>query len=182
MPYSTRNVMHPLSKFRYCPACGSGHFVENTDKSKRCQNCHFEYFMNPSSATAAFIFNGKGELLVLKRKIEPAKGMYDLPGGFTDIGETAEEGMAREIMEETGLTTTAMQYLFSLPNIYRYSGVDVRTLDLFFRCEVADDSVVRPDDDASEYLWIAPSDIRTEQFGLRSIREAIRKFMGENRA
>ena len=47
--------------------------------------------MNPSAANAAFIVNEREELLVVIRKKEPAKGTYDLPGGFADEEETAEE-------------------------------------------------------------------------------------------
>ena len=125
--------MHPLTKFEYCPLCGSHHFTVNGEKSRKCENCGFEFFMNPAAATVAFILNSKGELLVEKRKREPAKGMYDLPGGFADMRETAEQGVRREVLEETGLTVNHVQYMFSLPNIYRYSGVDIPTLDLFFR-------------------------------------------------
>ena len=132
--------MHPLTKFEYCPLCGSHHFTVNGEKSRKCENCGFEFFMNPAAATVAFILNSKGELLVEKRKREPAKGMYDLPGGFADMRETAEQGVRREVLEETGLTVNHVQYMFSLPNVYRYSGVDIPTLDLFFRCEVEDDT------------------------------------------
>ena len=80
--------------------CGSKHFEINNEKSKRCENCGFVYYANPSSATAAFIVNDKNELLVVRRGKEPAKGTLDLPGGFVDMDETAEEGMKREIKEE----------------------------------------------------------------------------------
>ena len=136
--------MHPLEKFEYCPKCGSHHFVANGATSKKCENCGFEYFMNPSASNVAIIKNAKGEILVERRKQEPAKGTLDLPGGFTQIGETSEEGLAREVMEETGLKVTDARYLFSLPNIYRYSGIDIHTLDMFYLCEVEDDSVVIP--------------------------------------
>ena len=89
--------MHPLEKFKYCPACGSKHFDVHDEKSKKCSNCGFEYYINPSAATAAFILNDKNELLVLTRKKEPAKGTLDLPGGFADIGESGEEGIKREV-------------------------------------------------------------------------------------
>ena len=79
--------MHPLEKFNYCPVCGSSHFDISSERSKKCQNCGFEYFLNPSAANVAFILNEKGELLVERRKNEPAKGTLDLPGGFCDIGE-----------------------------------------------------------------------------------------------
>ena len=94
-----RENMYMLDKFRYCPVCGSKHFEESTAKSKRCRNCGFEYFLNASSATAAFILNARGELLVERRKEEPGRGTLDLPGGFCDTGETLEEGMVREVLE-----------------------------------------------------------------------------------
>ncbi len=126
--------IHPLEKFKYCPKCGSKHFDINNEKSKKCDNCGFTYYLNPSSATAAFILNDREELLVERRGKEPAKGMLDLPGGFCDNDETAEEGIAREILEETGINVTSTEYLFSLPNVYLYSGLEIHTLDMFFRC------------------------------------------------
>lgn len=99
-------MSHPLDKFQYCPICGSSHFEVNNIKSKKCASCGFVYYANPSSATVAFIFNDKGELLVVRRKNEPAKGTLDLPGGFVDMDETGEQGVAREVKEETGLVAT----------------------------------------------------------------------------
>lgn len=169
--------MNLIDKFTYCPVCGSSHFDTNSAKSKLCNNCGFEYFMNPAAAVVAFITNGKGELLVEKRKCEPAKGTLDLPGGFADTLETAEEGIAREVLEETGLKVTNAKYLFSQPNVYRYSGLDVQTLDMFFECEVEDPSALKAMDDAAECFWLAPDDIRTEQFGLRSVRQGLHEYL-----
>ena len=169
--------MNLLEKFKYCPVCGSSHFATASPKSKRCSDCGFEYFMNPAAAVVAFITNGRGELLVERRKLEPAKGTLDLPGGFADVLETAEESLAREVKEETGLDVTAARYLFSLPNVYHYSGLDVPTLDMFFACEVADDAALKAGDDAAECFWVAPGDIHTEQFGLRSVRQGLYQYL-----
>lgn len=169
--------MHVLDKFGYCPACGSKHFEIQDEKSKRCGNCGFEYYLNPSAATAAFIINEHDELLVITRKKEPAKGTLDLPGGFADLGETIEEGVVREVLEETGLTVVKADYLFSLPNKYRYSGFDVPTLDAFFRCHVADYSPLEAHDDAADLQWVPLGDLHTELFGLRSIRQALFKYI-----
>lgn len=169
--------MHPLEKFKYCPVCGSKHFEVNDDKSKKCQNCGFVYYLNPSAATAAFILNDRDELLVLTRRKEPAKGTLDLPGGFTDIGETGEEGIRREVKEETNLDVTEARYLFSFPNVYLYSGFPVPTEDLFFRCRVKSFDNVCAEDDAATYQWIPLKDIHTEQFGMRSIRQALGEFL-----
>lgn len=168
--------MHPLEKFAYCPACGSKHFDDNDVKSKKCDNCGFTFYMNPSASTAAFILNEQGELLVERRGKEPAKGTLDLPGGFTDIGETVEEGVAREVKEETGLTVTSAEYLFSLPNVYRFSAMDIHTLDFFFRCHV-ETGELKAADDAAECFWVPIKEIHPEQFGLRSIRQALYKFL-----
>ena len=169
--------MNLIDKFKYCPVCGSSHFAASSPKSKKCNNCGFEYFMNPSAAVVAFITNDKGELLVERRKMEPAKGTLDLPGGFSDILETAEESIVREVMEETGLKVTNAKYLFSLPNVYRYSGLDVQTRDLFSACEVEDQDQLQAMDDAAECLWLSPEDIHTEQFGLRSVRQGLYQWL-----
>ncbi len=169
--------MHILDKFRYCPQCGSSHFAEASEKSKKCENCGFEYFLNPSAAVAAFILNSRGELLVERRKKEPAKGMYDLPGGFADVRETAEDAIVREVAEETSLRVTSVRYLFSQPNVYRYSDFDVHTLDMFMECGVEDEAALHAADDAAECMWMPLGDIHTEQFGLRSVRQALHQYL-----
>ena len=166
-----------MEKFEYCPVCGSSHFEKDTQKSKKCSNCGFEYFMNPAAAVVAFITNDKGELLVEKRNNEPAKGTLDLPGGFADVLETAEESIMREVKEETGLTVTEARYLFSLPNVYRFSWLEIQTLDMFFACKVEDASQLKAMDDAAECMWIAPEDIHTELFGLRSVRQGLYEYL-----
>ena len=120
---------HPLAQFKFCPKCGSPRFEVHNGKSKHCLDCGFTYYFNPSSATVALIQNGQGDLLVCRRGKEPAKGTLDLPGGFVDMFETGEEGVIREVKEETGLDVCRAQYLFSLPNLYLYSGFLVHTLD-----------------------------------------------------
>lgn len=171
---------HPLELFKYCPKCGSELFEEHNFKSKHCSNCGFTYYQNPSSATAAFILNSKGELLVARRGKEPAKGTLDLPGGFVDNGESGEQGIIREIKEETGLDVAQVEYLFSIPNIYRYSGMDIHTLDMFYLCHVDDDVTVHAADDAAACVWIPLQDVYVERFGLRSIREAVHRFLQSN--
>ena len=169
--------LHPLHLFRFCPKCGSPRFVEHNDKSKHCEACGFTYYINPSAATVALIVNDRGEWLCVRRAKEPAKGTLDLPGGFSDLYETSEEGVIREVKEETGLDVTAVEFLFSIPNQYVYSGFTVHTMDMFYRCRVNSFEGARAADDAGELLWLRPEDIRPEDFGLLSIRKGIRQLL-----
>ena len=173
-------MAHPLDKFVYCPVCGSQHFDINNFKSKRCQDCGFTYYANPCSATAAFIVNDRQEMLVVRRAKEPAKGTLDLPGGFVDMYETVEDGMRREIKEETGLDVADIQYLFSSPNVYEYSGLGVHTLDMDFIVRVHGDiPPIKADDDAAEAFWIPVREVNPDEFGLTSIRNAVIRFIKE---
>ena len=150
---------HPLEIFKYCPVCGSEHFEVHNFKSKKCCDCGFTY---------------------VRRAKEPAKGTLDLPGGFVDMGETVEEGMVREIKEETGLDITNIQYLFSSPNVYVYSGMGVHTLDMDYLARVHGSvPAIKAADDAAEAIWIPIAQVNPAEFGLTSIRNAVIRFLKE---
>lgn len=170
-------MKHPLHQFRFCPKCGSKHFVEYNEKSKKCSDCGFTYYFNSSAAVVAVIENSYGEVLVARRAKDPAKGTLDLPGGFIDMHETAEEAVAREIKEETGLSVNSTKYLFSIPNIYLYSGFEVHTVDIFFRCTVNDFNHLIAQDDVSELQFIAFDKLNVDEFGLVSIRKGVEKIL-----
>ena len=175
-------MAHPLDKFSCCPVCGSKRFAEHNFKSKACADCGFVYYANPSAATAAFILNPRNELLVVRRGKEPAKGTLDLPGGFCDMYETVEEGMCREIREETGIEVSVadIRYLFSSPNVYRYSDMDIHTLDMDFLVRIRGRlPAVSAADDAADARWIPLSQVCPQEFGLTSIRNAVIRFLTE---
>lgn len=168
---------HPLSLFKFCPKCGSLDFVINNEKSKRCQCCGFVYYFNPSAATVAVIQNQRGDLLVCRRAKDPAKGMLDLPGGFVDMYETGDESVKREVYEETGLIVKTTKYLFSIPNLYEFSGFLVHTLDLFYLCNVDCEEKLLARDDVAETFFVKVADINDCDFGLLSIRKGVKKLI-----
>ena len=135
------------------------------------------------AATVAIITNDRGELLVATRSKEPAKGTLDLPGGFCDSYETAEDGVAREVREETGLEVTGTRYLFTIPNIYNYSGMELHTMDMFFECSVKETGTLLANDDVAALRWVAIEKLDSKDFGLQSISRSIEMFkkMKENK-
>lgn len=164
---------HPLERFRYCPVCGSHLFIVNDFKSKHCTNCGFEFYLNTAAAVVCILFDQNDKLLITKRAFEPQKGMLDLPGGFVDMNESLEDSVKREMMEETGIVVKPQQWLFSQPNKYIYSGMDIFTEDSFFLCSAESLDNLHPTDDVSEIFWVSLDNLYPEQFGLTSIRQAL---------
>jgi 8-oxo-dGTP pyrophosphatase MutT (NUDIX family) len=89
---------------------------------------------------------------------------------------TAEEGIIREVLEETGLVITTPRYLFSIPNRYLYSGMVIHTLDMFFEVNVAPDVHPVADDDAADLRWMPLDSINPADFGLHSISQAVARY------
>ncbi len=172
-------MKHPLSQFKFCPKCGSSDFLEYNNKSKKCSECGFNYYFNSSAAVVAVIENKNGEILVARRAKDPAKDTFDLPGGFIDMFETAEEAVCREVKEETRLNVTDVSYLFSIPNIYLYSDFEVHTVDMFFKCRVNDFSNLMALDDVSELFFISSDELNPADFGLISVRKGVERLLSQ---
>jgi ADP-ribose pyrophosphatase YjhB (NUDIX family) len=168
---------HPLDKFQFCPVCGSEQWEINNFKSKHCAFCSFTYYANPSAAVACFICNREGDLLVCRRAKEPAKGTLDLPGGFVDMDESAEDALRREIKEELNLELSDIRFSQSIPNLYEYSGMVIHTLDLFFTAKVEDFTPLQAADDVQEAFFRKLNTISPDDFGLDSIKKGIIAFL-----
>jgi 8-oxo-dGTP diphosphatase len=76
----------------------------------------------PLLTTDCVICDRDGRVLLIRRKNEPFKGAYALPGGFVDVGETVEAACRREVLEETGLTVDELQLI----GVYSAPGRDPR--------------------------------------------------------
>lgn len=97
---------------QFCGVCGAPMKL-HTDISKRCTNCGKEVWPQLATAIIVLIHRGDDVLLVHARNF---KGdFYGLVAGFVETGETLEEAVRREVMEETGLTITNLRYFGSQP-------------------------------------------------------------------
>jgi len=168
-----RSEYNPSEIFRFCPKCGSPGFTPDTEKSLKCGNCGFSYFINMSASVAAVIRNNKNEVLFTVRKLDPAAVMIDLPGGFVDLGETAEEAISREIKEELNLNINRMEFVGTFTNKYIYGEIEYQTLDLVFNCTVDTFSDIQVDDDVSGYVFREIRTVLPGEIGLASIKEIL---------
>lgn len=167
----------PRTQLSYCPACGVRGLVHD-HKKVNCPTCHLELYFNPGTAVCALLTNAKKELLVVIRAQEPEKGAWDLPGGFVDPGEAAEQAIQREIREELNVEPQGLSYLCSAANTqYHYKGVTYQTTDLAFVGTVEHPCNIVAADDVAQYLWVSPQDIDIARFGFGSIRQVVKYYV-----
>jgi NAD+ diphosphatase len=167
----------PERVLKYCPKCGSSDFPGHSDRSFKCGHCGFHFFVNAAAAVAAIILNEKGELLLTRRALDPNKGMLDLPGGFVDPGERAEDALVREVREELNLQVMNYEFLTSFPNEYVFSGFTVYTIDLAFICHIKDFAGISWRDDISGYVFVRPEMLDYNEICSESIRLIIQSFL-----
>ena len=168
---------HPKDVINYCPRCGSEHFrTTDEGRSFRCEVCRFVYYINNSAAVACLIIDNAGRLLLCRRAIEPEIGKLDLPGGFVEPMETAEEAVMREIREELSVEVVKQEYFTSFPNEYIYSGFSVFTLDMAFICELDSFENISPGDDISSVEFSYVEEIKMEELYSDSIRNIINYY------
>ncbi len=94
-----------MQDYKYCPMCRTSlgwDFVEGRDRLT-CKGCGWINYRNPLPVIACIVSSRNGELLLIKRGVEPSKGRWALPGGFIEAHETSQEAGCRELREETGL-------------------------------------------------------------------------------
>lgn len=168
-----RSEYSPSEIFRFCPKCGSPGFTPDSEKSLKCSSCGFGYFINMSASVAAVIRNHNNEILFTVRKHNPAAGMLDLPGGFVDLGETAEAAIVREIKEELNLNINSLEFVGTFTNKYTYGEIEYQTLDLVFNCSVDSFSKIQVADDVSGYAFRNPLSVDSGEIGLDSIKRIV---------
>lgn len=169
--------MHPIHLFRHCPKCAAP--VAGGENPLDCPACGFSYFFNPTVAAGAFVFDGQKRALFLRRAREPAKGLFGLPGGFLDAGESAEDGLRREVREEVGLEVTGVAYLCSCPNEYSYRGVTYPVCDLIFTATAVNPEAITSDSEVAGYEWRSLEAVSGEELAFPSMRLGLKVLRGE---
>lgn len=154
---------------RFCGRCGTPMAHDETQRMVRCPACGNMVFPKIAPAVlAAVLHNGK----MLLTKYAHGDGNYALVAGFVEIGETAEECVAREVMEETGLRVKNVRYYDSQP--WGFAG----NLMLAYTAELdgTDTAIHRDASELAVAEWVAPDEL-TDIFDYSSLtREMIRRF------
>lgn len=144
------------SDFILCPLCGKKLIKKTIEKRQRkvCSSCGWIAYDNPLPCTAAFVRNRQGEVLLVKRGVEPGKGKWGLPSGFMEIDETPEEACLRELEEETDLKGSIKRLI----GVYAQDSLTYRRV-IIIGYEVKAMGEPRPGSDSVEVRYFSPDDL-----------------------
>ncbi len=168
--------LSPASFYYHCPRCGVKQPTLPAENVFNCADCGFRLYFSSAVAVAVFIRRPDGRILLIVRGKEPGRGKLAPPGGFVDLGETAEMAVHREIREEVGLELRNLRFLCSQTNSYLYSGIIYPVLDLFFTATVSLDAEALALEDVAAVRWLDPGSIDVDELAFVSMQNAFRSW------
>ena len=153
----------------FCGRCGGETEHDTKERMLRCPKCGNMIF--PKIAPAVIVALVDGERILMTRYADREYKKYALIAGFTEIGETVEETVAREVMEEVGLRVKNVRYYKSQP-----WGVDSNLLLGFFAELDGDDTIHRDETELAEAEWFYRSEMPAHDDGISLTREMMGVF------
>ena len=111
----------------------------------------------PTVAVGCFVFDSRGALLLIQRGKQPGLGLWTIPGGRVEYGESLVEACRREVFEETGITVV----IGEMVTIFEPVTPDFHYVIIDYLGAVAADSTIEPvaGDDAEDARWMMRSDL-----------------------
>jgi ADP-ribose pyrophosphatase YjhB (NUDIX family) len=154
----------------YCPRCG--HALEERNAFERvrrfCPACDRIVFREHKVA-AGVIVERDGEVLLVRRRLNPRRGLWSFPAGFVDFDETPAEAAVRECREETGLEVEIVDLL----DVIAGAGHGEADIVIVYRARWVGGRL-KAADDVDRVAFFAPEDLPPLAF--RATREAIDKW------
>lgn len=154
---------------RFCGRCGKPLKHDHKERMMRCDACGNTVY--PKIAPAVIVGVINGDKILLTKYNGRVYKKYALIAGFTEIGETAEETVAREVMEEAGLRVKDITYYKSQP-----WGTDCNLLLGFFCRLDGDDTITMDEEELSTAEWVSREEMDVRDDGISLTREMMRVF------
>ncbi len=163
---------------KFCSQCGAGldYKVPPGDNRPRhcCDRCGTVHYQNPK-IVAGCIPEWEGQILLCRRAIEPRYGLWTLPAGFMENGETSVQAAVRETLEEATarVDVHGLYALFNLPHVNQvYMMFRSRLLDLDFA----------PGEESQEVALFNEADIPWDQLAFPTIRQTLQLYFRDRQA
>ena len=169
-------MLHPCS-IKHCRACGAAvtYLVPVDDNRPRavCDQCATIHYENPLNVVGT-VPVWQDQVLLCRRNIEPRYGLWTLPAGFMELGETLRDGALRETIEEAG-AQVEMQELYTMLNVVR-----VGQVHFFYRAQLLD-TRFDPGPETIEARLFREDEIPWEQIAFRTVKETLRRWFDDRR-
>jgi ADP-ribose pyrophosphatase YjhB (NUDIX family) len=144
------------ASLNFCSRCGaplSFGAVDGEDRHRlACTRCGHIVYVNPRLVVTTFPITEEGEIVLIRRGIEPGKGSWAQPGGFLEIDETVHEAAIRETFEETGLLVEPGEI------VGLYTRLEASVVTIAFEARIVGGAAA-PTTEATEIVAYAPADI-----------------------
>ncbi len=138
-------------KYSFCPKCGG---KLGGEQHPVCSSCGFVFYQNAKPTASFLLENDEGDVLLVRRAVEPFKGMWDTPGGFCEQAEHPEDAAKREAKEELGVDVE----LTGLIGIFmdQYGSGGDSTMNVFYTGKIIGGDI-QTADDVDAYEWFPKS-------------------------
>lgn len=141
-------------ELRYCPVCAQELVLRPDDDAGRlrltCPEAHWTHWNNPIPVLAALV-EFEGQILLARNAAWPAH-MYALVTGFMEQGETPEQGIARELAEETGLQAERIELI----GVYEF----IRKNEVLIAYHVQASGTIKLSAELVDYKLLHPTQVR----------------------
>ena len=138
---------------RFCGCCGAANRLDEAERAMRCPRCNAVVYPRINPAVLAAVRDGE-RLLLTRYANRPSVTRYALVAGFTEIGETLEDTVRRELLEEVGLRVGNVRYHASQP--WGFAG---NIMVGFWADLEGPDAVRLQTDELSEAVWLRREEI-----------------------
>ena len=166
------------SSLNYCTRCGETlqfGAVEGEDRDRlACPSCGFIAYVNPRLVVTTIPVDREGNVILLRRGIEPGRGWWAQPGGFLEVDETVTEAAIRETLEETGLIVRPGEI------VGLYSRLEAAVVVIAFEAEVIGGGF-RLNAEALEIQAFDPEAIPWEGIAFKTTHWALRDWVRRRR-
>ena len=158
----------------YCTRCGATLRLTQVEDEERerllCTDCGHIAYVNPRLVVTTIPVTDAGEVVLLRRGLEPGRGNWAQPGGFLEIDETVHEGAVRETLEEIGLVVEPGEI------IGLYSRPEAAVVVLAFEARIASGEA-RTSPEALEVRAFRPEAIPWQEIAFRTTTWALRDWL-----
>jgi ADP-ribose pyrophosphatase YjhB (NUDIX family) len=171
-------TMGELDQWKHCPRCGSGEIGVESGEAE-CRECGFRAYASSHPTASAVCVDEQGRVLLARRGIEPARGKWDLPGGFLEEEEHPLECLHRELREEADVEIEPLELLGVWIDKYGGEGSAATTLNIYWTARIVE-GTPEPADDVAEFRWFARGEISEEELGFPHTGEVLSAVWDEH--